>query len=180
MKSKVTTKKGDSGQTSSLNGTFYSKAHPLMECVGTLDELRAHTALLRLQILDAKPKDYEAVARFLMWLIEKFFVIGAMCSDLDKKYIKEEILNSDLDKIEEEQMRLEETIELPGTFILSAEKTIAAEVDVITTISRRFERRLIEVSDLHPELRFDDLLSFVNRLSDYFFILGRYLDAAND
>ena len=55
MKSNVTTGKGDSGQTRALDGTQFEKCHPMMEAVGTLDTLRTHTALLRLQLQEQYP-----------------------------------------------------------------------------------------------------------------------------
>ena len=69
MKSQVTTKKGDLGTTRTLAGDVLSKADPVIECSGWLDALRAHIALLRLNILQQTPEDHEQLADFLLWLL---------------------------------------------------------------------------------------------------------------
>lgn len=179
MQSQVTTKRGDDGTTSALDGQSYSKSHPIMECVGTLDELRAHTALLRLAILDHKPRDYEALAEFLLWLIAQYFPIGSVFSDPEGKrpeYHPRKITQADIDKLENEQIRLETMTPLPPAFILAASTPLAAQADIACAVARRLERRCVALKEAVPG--FDPALSivFLNRLSDYLFILARYLE----
>ena len=111
MRSQVTTKQGDKGETTALSGDAYPKSHPIMECVGTLDELRAHTALVRLRLLEEKPKDCDRLADFLLWLLHAYFLIGPACSDPLRKhpeYRERDIVPGDLEKLEAEQRWLEE------------------------------------------------------------------------
>ena len=179
MKSQVTTKRGDDGTTSALDGQSYSKSHPIMECVGTLDELRAHTGLLRLAILDHKPRDYEALTEFLLWLMAQYFPIGSACSDPENKrpeYHPRKITQADVDKLEAEQLRLETLTPLPRAFILTASTPVAAQADLACAVARRLERRCVALKETIPAFDAKLLLVFLNRLSDYLFILARSLE----
>ena len=179
MKSQVTTKRGDRGETTALSGDSYSKAHPVMECVGTLDELRAHTAMARLRILEERPENHEALAEFLLWLLHMYFLIGSACSDpLDKhpEYRKRGLTANDVEKLDAEQQRLEERTPLPKTFIVSATDTLAARVDIACAVARRLERKLVRLTEQIPEFNAADMIVFVNRLSDYLYILARSLE----
>lgn len=179
MKSQLTTKRGDKGQTTALSGDAFSKAHPIMECVGTLDELRAHTAMVRLRILEEKPEDYEALSEFLLWLLHMYFLMGSACSDpLNKhpEYRRRNLSPQDLDKLEAEQQRIEAQTPLPGAFIVSASNALAAQVDIACTVARRLERSIVWLKENVPDFDSDDLMAFANRLSDYLYILARSLE----
>jgi len=180
MKSQVTTGQGDGGETTALSGDRYSKTHPVMACVGTVDELRAHTALLRLQILEEQPRDAEALAGFLFWLLHTYFLVGSACSDpLDKKleYHQRPLRPEDLDKLEAEQQRLEDEAPLPQAFVVSASNVLAAQADVTCTVARRLERDFARLRESVAGWDAGVLGAFLNRLSDYFYVLARYLDA---
>lgn len=182
MKSQVTTKQGDKGQTRALDGEVYSKGHIIVECMGALDELRAHLALSRLLALERKPEKCEAVAEFLTWLLHTCFVLGATCADPKNRRPERHpmaIGPREVERIEHEQAELEKTVRLPQAFILSASNLLAAQVDLACTIARRFERNLVRLTEQFPELEAAHLLVFANRLSDYLFILARHLDAGN-
>jgi cob(I)alamin adenosyltransferase len=179
MKSQITTKFGDAGQTRALSGDTYSKAHPAMECVGALDELRAQTALLRLRVLAEQPADWEATSSFLFWLLHTYFVIGATCSDpLSKhpEYRTSELGQKEIEKLEVEQLRMEAQVKFPRAFIVSASNTLAAQVDITCTVARRTERALVRLTEEMPGFRPAHLLTFINRLSDYLYVLARYIE----
>ena len=74
MRSQVTTKRGDRGRTVTLSGDEYSKAHPLLECCGDLDTLRAETALYRLELLKSGEDDAAELGAFLFWLLHVYFL----------------------------------------------------------------------------------------------------------
>ncbi len=177
MKSQVTTKRGDSGTTVTLGGETLSKGHPAIECVGTLDELRTNTAYVRLLIIEAEFAESGRLAEFLKWILETYFVIGATCSDASSSKVHKCVEAADLDKLELAQSFLEERVELPKAFSVSAQGKVAAQIDILCTIVRRFERRLVAYKETAPELDTETLLPFVNRLSDYFYMLARYVDA---
>ena len=179
MKSHVTTKQGDSGNTRSLGGDICRKSDTLMEATGWLDSLRAQLALLRLQILASDATDREELAAFLWWLIHVCFLMGAQISDpTDKKpeYRPDELGPRHLERLEKEQQRLEAGLQLGRSFIASASTLKAAQADITATVCRTLERNLVRLQDELPEFRGGALMVFTNRLSDYLFILARHLE----
>ncbi|MDX9975235.1 MAG: ATP:cob(I)alamin adenosyltransferase [FCB group bacterium] len=179
MKSQVTTKRGDQGNTTALSGDSYPKSHVIMECVGGIDELRAHTALARLMILRERGDDGKEVGDFLFWLLHTYFLIGSACSDpLDKhlEYRWDNLAKKHIDILEREQLRIEALTKLPHAFIVSAANELAAQIDVTCTVARRLERAVVRLKEAVPEWRSDDIMVFLNRLSDYLYMLARYLE----
>ena len=125
MKSRVTTKRGDHGETTALSHDAHPKSHPIIECVGVVDELRAHIALVRQLLLAARPGGHDETAAFLLWLLHVHFVIGAMCSDPLRKrpeYHKGFLADEHLARLEGEQARLERGLSLPRGFVVSAHR----------------------------------------------------------
>lgn len=178
MVSKISTRRGDAGTTSSLGGDAFSKAHPMIDCLGALDRLRAQTALLRLLMIERKPGDLEN-AEFLFWLLHCCFMMGAQVSDVENHH--PEWRHGDLEyrhlsRLEARQEKLESMIELPKGFIASAANVLAAEADLTAVAARDFERSLVRVTDHFPPLAQTVLLPFSNRLGDFFYVLARYLD----
>jgi len=181
-RSQVTTKRGDQGQTTTLGGDDVAKSHVVIECTGAVDELRAQTALARQTILHAKPEDWESVDTFLLWLLHTYFVIGTACSDpLNKhpEYRVVELGQKHIDALENYQARLEKRVTLPKQFIVSATNPAAAHMDVVTTIARRLERRVVRLKEAYPEFKAEEILVFLNRLSDTLFMLARLLDGGS-
>jgi len=179
MKSQITTKTGDAGEAVALNGNRYSKAHPLMECVGAVDELRAHTALLRQHLIDSERPDRDELAAFLLWVLHTYFLAGAACSDPERarpEFRHDEIGADHLRYLEKEQARLEQSVQLPHAFIVCAGNGLAAQADVTAAVSRRFERALVRLRDACSGFDADTLLAYTNRLSDYLYMLARYLE----
>lgn len=175
-KSQVTTKLGDGGMSQALDGCWYSKLHPVMECVGALDELRAHLAWLRLALREhAGGADSEA---FVRWLLTRLFVLGASCSDPCEKMQRPggRLDADDLHRLEAEQARLEALSPLPHAFILAASCETAARADLACTVARRFERRLVLLRETIPEFDGSVAMPFVNRMSDYLYVLARRLE----
>ena len=179
MKSQITTKKGDAGTTQTLGGDLLTKGHIVLECTGQVDALRAHTALVRLHLLQEGPEDAQPLAEFLFWLLHTYFLIGTEVNDPACKHpeYRQGAISADhLAKLEKEQAALEEHVHLPQAFIVSAGNALAAEVDVLTTVARTLERSLARLSEAVPEFEGEAILAFANRLSDYFYLLARHLD----
>ncbi len=179
MKSQVTTKQGDSGNSRALDGKTYPKSHPIMDCVGNVDEARNHVALIRLLIMLDKPAGHEQLSETLLWVLNSFFAIGAACSDPENQhpeYHAKKITQEEIERLEAEQHRLEIQTRLPHAFMVSAETPIAAEVDITCSVVRRLERSIVRLRDEIPAFDAATILVFVNRLSDYLFMLARTLD----
>jgi len=179
MKSQVTTKQGDAGNTVALSGDSWPKSHIIIECVGAVDELRAYTALARVHLLEQKPDGYEAMAGTLLWLLHVYFLVGSACSDPRNKHPerrKGDVGPKELARLEQEQQRLEAATPLPHAFIVSAATPLAAHVDVACVAARRLERNLVRLKETVPEFDASNLLAFINRLSDFLYILARHLE----
>jgi len=178
VKSNVTTGKGDSGQTRALDGTQFEKCHPMMEALGTLDTLRTHTALLRLQLQEKYPEETRQI-KFLLFLLHTYFLIGTTISDPQMRkpeWHRGEITTKHLQRLESEQQHLEEDLTLPHSFIVSATNPIAAQADITASTARAFERRFVAFCQSTPEFQHPTCLAYINRISDYFFILARQLE----
>jgi len=179
MKSQVTTKRGDRGETTTLGGEKLAKSHAIIECTGCIDEARAYTALVRHHILEQKPEGHEHYAEFLWWLIHVYFLMGAACNDPTNRrpeYRRGDLGPAHIRRLETEQQRLEEQVKLPRQFIASASTLLAAEVDVLVTVVRRLERSLVREKESVPDFDASSILIFVNRLSDTLFMLARFLE----
>ncbi len=179
MKSQVTTKRGDGGETTTLGGETLPKSHPIVECTGCVDEARAYTALLRLRVLEQEPEQYEHCAEFLWWLIHTYFLIGASCNDPSNRhpeFRRGAIGKAHIERLEAEQERLENAVKLPRQFIATAVNPLAGETDVLVTIVRRLERSVVHLKEAVPEFDCASILTFVNRLSDTLYMLARYFE----
>ncbi len=149
-----------------------------MECVGTLDEFRAHLALVRVLLASCEPfpKEEDTV---LYWLQRLCFLIGAHCSDplhQQPQFHPGSITDAHVKRLENIQEQIEEKVQLPHAFIVGATTRIAAELDITCTIARRFERTLARLGEVFPESQPPELMAFVNRVSDVLFLLARVFD----
>ena len=179
MKSQVTTKHGDTGGTRTLGGDAVSKADPTIECTGAVDAVRAHIALLRIEILERKPDDAQSVADFLFWVLHVLFLVGTQCNDPHKKkpeYWHEPVAPKHLERLEAYQAKLEAEVQLPKKFTVSAGTYLGARTDVVVTDVRALERSMTRLKESIPEFDTEHLLPLVNRLSDTLYMVARKLD----
>ena len=175
---KIYTKAGDNGMTSLCDGSRLSKDDMRIEAYGTLDELNANIGLLLSMLqADSSKNITPPVAKatnILIEIQENLFVIGG---ELARAEIKSEDLISTQSltrKIEANIDYLSAQLPLQHHFILPGGILSAAQSHVCRTICRRAERRIVTLS--HVTTLSPETLIFVNRLSDYFFILSRYLN----
>ncbi len=179
MRSQVTTKRGDQGRTVTISGDEYPKSHPLLECCGDLDALRAETALRRLDVLQSGRDDAQDLGAFLFWLLHVYFLVGSQCNDPSNKrpqLRKEDVGEKHLARLESMQGRLEADLRLPKAFIVSASNELAARFDLLCTTARRFERSVVRLKEAVPDFGAQAILAFANRLSDFLYVLARHLE----
>lgn len=179
MRSQVTTKQGDGGETRTLGGEKVAKSHPIVECTGALDEVRAYTALVRHHLLERRVEGHEEAAEFLLWLLHVYFLIGTACNDphrIHPEYRRGEVGEPHINRLEAEQERLESRVTLPRQFIVTASNPISADVDVLATCVRRLERSMVRLKEAVPEFDTTSLFPFINRLSDTLYLLARDLE----
>ncbi|UCD62110.1 MAG: cob(I)yrinic acid a,c-diamide adenosyltransferase [Flavobacteriaceae bacterium] len=173
---KIYTKTGDKGSTSLFGGTRVGKHHIRINAYGTVDELNSWLGLLRDQEIDEHSREQ------LITTQDKLFTVGAiLATDPEKAQLKngKERLNiplidiADVEHLENEIDMMNETLPQMTHFILPGGHTIVSYCHIARTICRRAERM---VSLLHENEPVDAMvLTYLNRLSDYLFVLARKL-----
>tara|TARA_R110002050_G_scaffold69507_12_gene150467 strand:- start:335 stop:910 length:576 start_codon:yes stop_codon:yes gene_type:complete len=173
---KIYTKTGDDGTTALFGGTRVPKHHIRIESYGTLDELNSWIGLIRDHPMETSSKEV------LIKIQEKLFTIGALLAiDPKKEKLKNgkdrlnipKINNGDIDVLEKEIDQMEEQLPPMTHFILPGGHTTVSYCHIARTICRRAERLVSQLNDFEPV---DDiLLSYINRLSDFLFVLARKL-----
>ena len=170
-KSVVYTKTGDAGTTSLIGGTRVSKADCRLDAYGTVDELNSFIGLL-ISYLEVD-KDID----FLHWVQNKLFSVGSyLATDLTNAELSPASIISaeDVKKVEFEIDVLDDLLPPLHAFVLPGGETAAATSHVCRTVCRRAERAILAiVADYQIS---DDLLAYMNRLSDYFFVLCRKIN----
>jgi len=165
---KIYTKTGDNGETGLIGGTRVSKADIRIEAYGTVDELNSFVGML---LCYAAVGEQKAVLETIQ---NKLFVIGShLATDTNVTKISEKsiVTENDIAKIETEIDKMNEILPELRAFILPGGSVEASFCHICRTISRRAERRIIELDNLYP---IDNhVIVYVNRLSDYFFTLAR-------
>jgi len=164
---KIYTKTGDKGTTVLIGGKRVSKYHPRIEAYGTVDELISFIGLLRDQDIDHETK------QFLIDIQVKLMNCASILATdrTDCKVQIPSILQEDTQKIELEIDALENLIEPLSSFVLPGGHQIVSLCHVCRTICRRCERIIVKLSDETPIP--EELIIYINRLSDYFFVLSR-------
>lgn len=167
---KIYTKTGDKGKSGLIGGTRVSKSDLRLEAYGTVDELNSHVGLL---ISLGLPDDCAAFLRKAQNLL---FTVGSnLATDLSKTEYRDASIMDEVFVKELEEKIDEITEKLPplNSFILPGGSQKAAQCHVCRTVARRAERRIVEMSE---EFEVDkQVMIYVNRLSDFFFTLSRYL-----
>lgn len=170
-KSMVYTKTGDKGTTSLVGGTRVSKAHIRLEAYGTVDELNAQLGLLLTYLSNEEDRT------FLLRIQNKLFSVGShLATDQEKKELHQAsiITAEDIQAIENEIDRIDEQLPPLKAFVIPGGGRAAAVCHICRTVCRRAERRILEVMEQHTVS--PEVAAFINRLSDYLFVLSRKLN----
>lgn len=174
----IYTKTGDKGETSLASGQRVPKTDARIEAYGTVDELNSWVGALRAAIKQGQtcvclqPLDEQ-----LEWVQNKLFNLGAALSDAPGEWISE----ADVRQLEQWIDTLQAETPKQHAFVLPAGGEAVCRCHLCRTVCRRAERRMIELkeSQKSDEKRTDFDLQFVNRLSDYFFVLSRNVGYKN-
>jgi cob(I)alamin adenosyltransferase len=165
---KIYTKKGDDGTTGLLGGTRVPKHHLRIEAYGTVDELNSYLGLLR----DLAPAHKE----ILLFIQDRLFTLGshlAVDPSHEGKMKLPEIHEADVTALETAMDTMDESLEPMRNFILPGGNVVVSHCHIARTICRRAERCVAALND-HEKV--DDLIMhYLNRLSDYLFVLSRKL-----
>lgn len=170
MATKVYTKTGDKGTTSLLGGTKVPKDDWRLDAYGTVDELNSFVGFLSDITSDAR-RGFGVVFDQLEQIQNHLFVIGSCLSYDQLGKVRLQLKNITEEDIKQLENWIDEMdLELPElkNFILPGGHQIVSTCHICRTISRRAERRCV------PAIQYPLILIYLNRLSDYFFVLARY------
>lgn len=170
---KIYTKTGDQGKTSLFGGRRISKDDLRIEAYGTVDELNSHLGLLcSMNLLPDLKIKLQKIQSYL-------FVIGAnLAADPENISLKSPDLSDEQTQFLESEIDAMESHLTPlRFFILPGGDPMCAQAHLCRTVCRRAERRIVALSQI--ESVHDHILIYLNRLSDYFFVLARYLAHLN-
>lgn len=172
-KSKLYTKTGDKGKTSLVGGQRVPKSCNRLESYGTVDELNSFIGLLMTYL----PKEDEN-QETLKFIQHKLFTVGAYLATDNSQPMDFEVPSGitaeTIKRIESEIDRLDAAVPPMKLFILPSGGKATSAAHICRVVARRAERCIYRVVDEGAEVE-DAVLKFVNRLSDYFFILARNL-----
>ena len=174
---RIVTKSGDSGLTSINPNKRISKNSNIVKFLGDLDELNAYIGTLKADLFIINPTENSLKVMYA-WITTiqhtLFDIGGAVCSEnmeiFDENAVAflEEIIheiNQDLPPLKE--------------FVLPGGSQLGAKAHVSRTVCRRAERSLVNLIENNPECekyRKSPVLPYINRLSDFLFVLSRRLD----
>lgn len=173
---KIYTKTGDKGTTALFGGTRVPKHHIRIDAYGTVDELNSHIGLIRDQEMDPRSKE------ILVHVQDKLFTVGAvLATDPEKAILKsgKERLNipkvdeDDITLLEKEMDAMNDHLPQMTHFVLPGGHTTVSYCHIARCVCRRAERLASALYEMEP---FDErTLKYLNRLSDYLFVLARKL-----
>lgn len=171
MALKIYTKTGDKGKTGLIGGTKVPKSHIRIESYGTIDELNSFIGLLNDVVNDS------SVNALLKEIQDRLFTIGSsLACDPDKepRMKMPDLKESDILLLENAIDTMNESLEPMKFFILPGGHTTISYAHICRTVCRRAERCCVRMQE--EDLFIDMLvLKYINRLSDYLFVLARYI-----
>tara|TARA_R110001606_G_scaffold335027_1_gene483012 strand:- start:468 stop:1043 length:576 start_codon:yes stop_codon:yes gene_type:complete len=173
---KIYTKTGDKGTTALFGGTRVPKHHIRIESYGTVDELNSHIGLIRDQNINQHYKN------ILMQVQDRLFTVGAiLATDPEKAVLKSgkdrlnipKISEADITLLEQEMDAMNEALPPMTHFVLPGGHQTVSFCHIARCVCRRAERLASALNDLEPFQ--PETLKYLNRLSDYLFVLARKL-----
>lgn len=170
-RSMIYTKTGDKGTTSLVGGTRVPKTHERLEAYGTVDELNAHLGLLLTYLNE------EADRKLVLSIQNKLFSVGSyLATDQESTSLRAAsvVLPKDAEELENSMDSMEDLLQPLNSFILPGGARGAAVCHICRTICRRAERRILTLA---ADFQIDvNVTTYMNRLSDYLFVLSRKIN----
>jgi len=169
---KIYTKKGDKGQTQLFGGASVFKSDLKIQTYGALDELSSVLGLVR-----AQEGLQDPLKQSLLTIQDHLFRFGSeLALSAGKTLLCTPITSSETDWLEQQIDQMEKDLEPLKNFILPGGCLVAAHLHLARTVCRRAERELVALNQL--ENKREDLLKYINRLSDYLFVASRFSNKA--
>ena len=171
---KIYTKKGDKGKTQLLGGRVVNKNHLKLECYGTIDELNSFIGHIYDQEISLFHKE------ILFKIQNNLFNLGSIIA-FDGEKNKIQLINistENVEMLEKAIDKMDQELPILKAFILPSGHPIASKCHIARTVCRRAERNLITLAQ---EEKIDSIqMQYLNRLSDYLFVLARTILKENN
>lgn len=179
MAFKIYTRTGDKGKTALIGGTKVPKSNIRIESYGTVDELNSCIGMLSDQLAAAgitRQTDGEALPDLLREIQDRLFTIGASLACDPDKEVKMKIPDlhpADIEGLEKEIDRMDASLPEMKSFILPGGHVAVSAAHIARCVCRRAERICVDMQE--NQLYIEPIvLMYLNRLSDYLFVLARY------
>lgn len=164
---KIYTKRGDKGETSLIGGDRVPKHHIRIEAYGTIDELNSYIGILRSFIEDS------INVNVLPEIQDRLFTVGSLLASAPgSKMIVPDLHDKDTELLEDSIDRMNAELPELRSFVLPAGSIEVAHCHVARCVCRRAERLIVHLNEV--EAIEGIIIQYINRLSDYLFVLGRY------
>jgi cob(I)alamin adenosyltransferase len=171
MATKIYTKTGDLGKTSLIGGTKVPKSHIRIEAYGTVDELNSYIGLV------SDYSENQEIKTFLKEIQDRLFTVGSsLACDPDKEPLMKipDLKEEDVKMLEKEIDRMNGELPVMKHFILPGGHPAVSTTHITRCVCRRAERLCVNMQE--HEVFVDALvIKYLNRLSDYLFVLARYI-----
>ena len=175
---RIYTRTGDKGETALGSGERVSKASLRIAAYGTVDETNATVGVAR---LSTTSDDLMKLDLMLMRIQNELFDLGADLCVPDRgqklEYEPLRILPKQYERLEKEIDELNADLSPLRSFVLPAGHAAAAQLHVCRTVCRRAERLIVELAGQDNEPVSEGAIAYINRLSDFFFVASRWVNA---
>jgi cob(I)alamin adenosyltransferase len=168
---KIYTKTGDNGSTSLFGGDRLMKSDIRVEAYGTVDELNSYVGLLADKLIMTE------FSVHLQKIQNILFNIGSVLATVDDQYKSKlpELKNIYLVFLEDQIDLMQEKLPIMTQFVLPGGHEHVSFTHVVRTVCRRAERAIVRIENYDQDFNIKWSVVYLNRLSDYFFVLSRYL-----
>lgn len=175
---KVYTRTGDKGTTSLVGGKRVEKDNVRLQAYGTVDELNSWIGLVKATVTttaDAAKQLSDSQLSLLEWIQNKLFDLGSLlATEPESKWQPKGLKETDTERLERAIDQMEALLPEHHQFVLPGGNVASAQAQIARTVARRAERQMITLAGEAPVQ--EEALRFVNRLSDYLFVLARTLN----
>jgi cob(I)alamin adenosyltransferase len=171
MSIKIYTKTGDLGKTSLIGGTKVPKSDIRIETYGTVDELNSYIGLLNDHLNDQQTKAQ------LKEIQDRLFTISSsLACDPDKEPLMKipDLKEEDVQLLEREIDKMNEELPVMKNFVLPGGHPAVSTAHITRCVCRRTERLCVNMKE-HDVFVDPLVIKYLNRLSDYLFVLARYI-----
>lgn len=173
---KIYTKTGDKGGTSLIGGVRVPKSHIRIESYGTVDELNSTLGMVNDMAANAQ------VSEWLREIQDRLFTIGSVLATNPDKEVKmklPDLHDSDVTWLEQRIDQMNEVLPEMRSFILPGGNLAASTCHVARCVCRRAERICVAMQE-HNEVIPPIVIQYLNRLSDFLFVMARYIGHLNN